>query len=217
MFLGEIGGGFSVYFYMKRFTAIKEWNKIISKIIHNSKYSKRLTKRNFKGNLKISFLIFMTAFFDFSEFIVSTYYLSKIPKISGSLQIRLGEVLIVVSSLLCWYLLKIQMYKHHIFSLIIIVIGIILLIFSEFLFQEYDLILTVKNLTFAIIFSFLSYIFIVDINLVEKYLIDTHFIHPFLLLAFEGIIGLIFTIIGAYFENPLPALKNVYNNILIYL
>ena len=38
----------------------------------------------------------MTGFFDFFEFILSTYYINKIHKMSITLQTRFGVVLIVV-------------------------------------------------------------------------------------------------------------------------
>ena len=91
-------------------------------------------------------------------------------------------------------------------------VGILLLILSEYLFQVYDLILTVNNLTIGIIFSILSHMSIAFNNTIEKYLIDTNFMNPFLLLTFQGIIGLIFTIISALYENPIPTIKNLYDN-----
>ena len=213
MFLGELVGGFIFYFYSKRYTAKKQWNIIITNVISSSISSKRaIMKKNVDSYPKISFLVFMTAFFDFFEFILTTYYVNKIHKISSTLQIRFGAVLIVISSLLCRYLLKIQILKHHIFSLIILGIGILLLIISEYLFQVYDLILTANNLTIGMIFSILSHISIAFNNTIEKYLIETNYMNHFLLLTFQGIIGLIFTIICAFYEDQIPNLKNVYNN-----
>ena len=45
--------------------------------------------------------------------------------ISGTLQIRLGGILIIVSSLLYWYSLKFQILRHQKFSLVILGLGII--------------------------------------------------------------------------------------------
>ena len=162
------------------------------------------------GNLKILFLVFVISFFDFFEFTLSSYYLSKINGISGTLQTRLGVILMVFSSFFYWYLLKMQLFKHHIFSLGIIGICLILLIISEYLFNTHGDIFIIYNLSYALLYSILSQFFIVYINIIEKYLIDTDFLNPFLLLAYEGIIGLIFAIICIYFENAYKPLKNVY-------
>ena len=209
MFFGELAVGLLFCVYLKRFSFKKIWNIILSKI---AILSKKSSMKSVDGNLKISFLVFITAFYDFFEFIISTYYLSKIHEISGTLQTRLGGVSIIVSSLLCCYLLKIQIFNHHIFSLIIIGVCIILLILSEYLFNMYDEILKINELTLALFLSILSHISVVLLNVTEKYLIDIDFINPFLLLSFQGIIGLILTIICMCYENPFPALKLVYNN-----
>ena len=120
MFLGELIGGYLVYRYQRAF--IKNSNKKAKKIklVHFSIVIEENKMARADGLIKISFLVIMTAFFDFFEFILSTYYIDKIHKISGSLQLRLGGVLILASSLLYWHLLKFQIYKHHIFSLIIL-------------------------------------------------------------------------------------------------
>ena len=213
MFLGEIAGGIIFYIYLKRCAAKKKWNVLIINIINSSVSAKKVPIKKGADNIIIKiFLIFMTGFFDFFEFILSTYYINKIHKMSTTLQTRFGVVLIVVSSLLSRCLLKIQMFKHHIFSLIFLGVGILLLILSEYLFQVYDLILTVNNLTIGIIFSILSHMSIAFNNTIEKYSIDTNFMNPFLLLTFQGIIGLIFTIISALYENPIPTIKNLYDN-----
>ena len=213
MFFGEIAGGIIFYIYLKRYTAKKRWNALIINIISSSVSAKKVQIKKSADNKIIKiFLIFMTGFFDFFEFILSTYYINKIHKMSTTLQTRFGVVLIVASSLLSRYLLKFQLFKHHILSLIFLGVGILLLIISEYLFQVYDLILTVNNLTIGILFSILSHMSIAFNNTIEKYLIDTNFMNPYLLLTFQGIIGLIFTIICALYENPIPDIQNLYDN-----
>ena len=92
-----------------------------------------------EDNFKMIFiLLFITSFFDFFQFILSTYYINKIPKISSTLEMRLGGTLIIVSSLLYWYFLKFQLFRHQIFSLIIFGICVLLLIISEYFFQEFN-------------------------------------------------------------------------------
>ena len=212
MFLGELIGGYLVYRYQRAF--IKNSNKKAKKIklVHFSIVIEENKMARADCLIKISFLVIMTAFFDFFEFILSTYYIDKIHKISGSLQLRLGGVLILSSSLLYWHLLKFQIYKHHIFSLIIFSICIIILIISEYFFQEFDGIINIKDLSFAILLSIFSYLSIVFEDNIEKYLIDFDFLNPFFILCLQGLIGLIFTIICATIENPLKDFIIVFEN-----
>lgn len=210
MFLGEIIGGFVSYKYQKSFIKNKP-----SEYLVNAKFSfvissNEMNKAN--NEYTIKFLIFISSFFDFFEFIISTYYLGKILKISKTLQIRLGGFLIVVSFLVCSFVLNFNIFKHHSYSIIIIIISWIILIICEFFFQKFDIYITRNELTLAIFFSFLSHTFVSINNCVEKYLMDFNFLNPFLLLANQGIIGFIFTIICSFFENPIPELKNLYKN-----
>ena len=124
----------------------------------------------------------MTAFFDFFEFILSTYYIDKIHKISGSLQVRLGGVLIISSSLLYRFLLNIQMFRHQKFAFTLLALCLILLIISEYFFQEFDGIITSKDLSLAILFSVISYISLTFDDVIEKYLIEFDFLNPFIIL-----------------------------------
>ena len=82
MFLGEFLGGFIIYKYQKKFV---EKNTIQIKDNISTKFSLIEHKSQMKredGFIKIYFLVFMTGFFDFFEFILSTYYINKIHKIS---------------------------------------------------------------------------------------------------------------------------------------
>ena len=77
------------------------------------------TRNNPDKKYKSYFIIFMTAFFDFNVFLLQTYYLPKFNKfVSVSLNIRLRSVLTICSAFLCYFLLRIPIYNHQIFSLI---------------------------------------------------------------------------------------------------
>ena len=216
MFLGEMIGGFIFYKYQTGIGNKKRQTKIAKQSIYMKRFLNPKIKRA-DGIPKIAFLIVITSFFDFLEFILSTYYISKIIKKSEILQIRLGGILILISSLICWVSLKFSIFRHQIVSLSIIGLSLLILIISEFLFQEYDIIITAKHLFYAILFSILGHLSIAFNNKIEKYLIDFNFLHPFLVLTFQGIIGFCFTFIAVIFENPIPEIKNIYNNISFLL
>ena len=211
MFIGEIIGGVFFYLYQKGYfekkikISMPKESKLNNYLITN-----QAVMTTPDSNIKKIFLIILTAFFDFSEFLLSTHYINKIPKISGTLQIRLGGFLIVISSLICRFTLKIKIFKHQIVSVSIIGICLLILIISEFLFQTFDMILNIKNLFFAILFSILSHFFIAFNNTIEKYMIDINFFNPFKFLFMQGVIGLIFITIFSIFEEPISELKNIY-------
>ena len=211
MFFGEISGGLFFYLNQKSYFKKKFSIKITSKFEHSFITNNALIKR-IDSNIKILFLFVMTPFFDFFEFLVSTYEIGKIPKISGTLQIRLGGFLIIISSLVGYFTLKFPIFKHHIFSLIVMGISLLILIISEFLFQTFDLILTVKNLFLSILFSILCHLSMAFNNSIEKYIIHVNSISPYKLLFIQGIIGLIFIIIYSFFEDAISDLKKMYNN-----
>ena len=215
MFLGEMIGGFIFYKYQTGIGNKRRQCKYSKELVLNKQFCKPKMKR-VDGIPKIAFLIVITSFFDFLEFILSTYYISKIKKKSETLHIRLAGILIIISSLVCWVSLKFSIFRHQMMSLIIIGISLIILIISEFLFQEYDYIITAKRLFFAILFSILSHLSIAFNNTIEKYLIDFNFLHPFLVLTLQGIIGFCFTFICAIYENPIPEIKNIYNHKYIW-
>jgi hypothetical protein len=104
------------------------------------------------------------------------------------------------------------MFKHQKFAFILLALCLIILIISEYFFQEFDGIITTKDLSFAIIFSVISYISLTFDDIIEKYLIEVDFLNPFIILFRQGIIGIIFTIICALIENPFQGLKDVFEN-----
>ena len=213
MFLGELIGGFVTFMYQYNFIKQKDIPKeMLKKFRFSLIEGQEIELKKLDDKIKIFFLVFMTAFFDFFEFILSTYYIDKIHKISGSLQVRLGGVLIISSSLLYRFLLNIQMFRHQKFAFTLLALCLILLIISEYFFQEFDGIITSKDLSLAILFSVISYISLTFDDVIEKYLIEFDFLNPFIILFRQGIIGIIFTIICAFIENPFKGLKDVYEN-----
>ena len=212
MFLGELIGGFILYQYQKSLVLKKTETEL-----YKNKYSMIFveipsTMHRVDNFIKIYFLIFVSSFFDFSEFMLSTYTLSKISYVSSTLQLRLCGFLIVTSSLICGFILKFKIHKHHIFSISIIIGFLIILIITEYFFQSYTVFITKIDLSYAILFSAISQILIASNNSIEKYLFEFDYLNPFWLLMLQGIIGFIYTIIFSFFETPIPALKSMYKD-----
>ena len=106
-------------------------------------------------NLKIIFLILFIPFFDFIEFTLSIELLSKFFTTSYSLESRLRGILIILDASIYYFLLKLQIFKHQFFSLIIIAICLIITIITEFIFQDINIYLSYCNFTLFMIIIFL--------------------------------------------------------------
>ena len=71
------------------------------------------------STFKIITLLFFTAFFDFVEFIMATFYIPKFSVVSSTAEYRFGGFIIILGALLCHFNLRIKILKHQFFSLLI--------------------------------------------------------------------------------------------------
>ena len=152
MFLGEFLVGLSIYLYQKKFLK-KQKNKNAEPTQNNSikllvteQYIKAIDSR-----VKIFFLIFNSAFFDFVQFVLSLHT-PQFVNVTGSIETRLGGFLTIFDALFYFYVLRLHIYKHQFFSLIVIGVCLFLIIFSEFFFQDINIFLT-----YGIRFSYFTY------------------------------------------------------------
>ena len=154
--------------------------------------------------MRLRIFIFLAALFDFLDFANKTYFIKK----EGVLFLyeRLKGILIICSAILCYYLLKIPIYKHQSFSLLIIFVCLLIVIILECLndFQQ--------SLGMVLLSVFFGQIFLSCRDVIEKYLLDYDFINPYQILMIEGFFGLIMTSIYFYFNGePFKELLDSYN------
>ena len=131
MFLGEFIFGLVIYLYQKRFLNKNKKRSVFMSIVLRQA-SNNITPPD--HIIKIYALI--SSIFDFVEFTLSVFYLPKFYKLSKSLESRLSGILTISSALFFYYVLKFQIYSHQFFSLLIIGICLIIVIISEFFFQD---------------------------------------------------------------------------------
>ena len=211
MFFGEFLVGLIIYRYQISFLPNKKGNKVNGKklISRNSEISPR------DGKVKIYLLLFLASSFDFIEFLVSTYYIPQFKYISKTLEIRLSSFLTLSSALFFIYVLKLKIYKHHIFSLLIILACLIIIGISEYFFQHFDEKRTEKDY-FKALFSILGVHFFNSLlDSIEKYLLEYDFVNPFKTLMLEGAFGTVLSIIYLFIirNNPFAQIKENENNI----
>ena len=204
MFLGEFLFGLVIYLYQKRFLNKNKKPSVFMSIVLRQA-SNNITPPD--HIIKIYALIFISSIFDFVEFTLSVFYLPKFYKLSISLESRLSGILTISSALFFYYVLKFQIYSHQFFSLLIIGICLIIVIISEFLFQNFsdkiNIFLPTTYFILALVTIFFIHFFNSLLDSIEKYLFEYDFFSPFKTLMWEGIFGLCITMIYYFIESPL--------------
>lgn len=207
MHLGEFFGGLVSYIYQNAFLKKKQDNKnsLIFKLMPKPKMNR------IDGNVKIYLLIFFAAFFDFSEYVLLTFFIPKIAKISHTADFRLMSITTISSSLIVRYALKIKIGRHQFYSLIIMGICLFIVLIVELVYQTQ--VASFGNLFFAYLLTILSLVFITFTDIIEKYLTEFNFINPFIILMAESIIGMILLFSYSYEENPFRAISKFYGDL----
>ena len=204
MFLGEFIAGLLLYLYELSFLPKKKITYFMGIKLIQAKSDLKPSDTN----IKIYFLIFIASFFDFVEYMISTYYLAKYSDMSNTLEMRLSGILTISSALFFYFLLKLPIHKHHFFSLSVILFCLIIIIISEYIFQY----IHVKKFTFKLLLIFFIHFFNSLLDSIEKYLLEYDFVNPFKTLMLEGIFGFILTFIYSFLENSFIEIKEYYDN-----
>jgi len=146
----------------------------------------------------------MSSFFDFTEMYISYLYIPKLTYISASLEDRLCGSLIIFNTLIYHYILKFPLFKHQIFSLIVIGSCLFIIIFSECFFQKEMIDISIFKYVLLIIFTFFELFFVSMMDSVDKYLMEFNSINPCIIIIFEGLFGTIYSLIS-FFDMDLKA------------
>jgi len=200
MFLGEFLAGLIIYQYQEKFI-----NKNKSKKLSNFMSIVLIQSPNNISSpdktVKIYLLIFFASFFDFVEFTLSVSYLTNFKKISGSLESRLSGILTISSALFFYYILKLPIYRHQFLSVLIIGICLVLIIGTEFIFQGVNYFFDYGKFVGALAIIFLIHFYNSLIDSIEKYLFEYNYFNPFIVLMWEGVFGIIITLIYCSIDN----------------
>ena len=151
MFLGEFLAGLIFYLYLrynkKGNRKGKNEQLMNIKFIYNKEnFAKRM-------DIKVFILILTISLSDFAQFTIF-FALPKFMTISTSLEQRLRGNFTINNALFFYYILKLPLYKHHIFSLLLIGTCILIIIISEFFFQEFDIFLSYTQFIYALLIMF---------------------------------------------------------------
>ena len=155
----------------------------------------KLTKTNLEISSidsipKIIVLIFFASYFDIIGTIVRKNF-NMNDKKNKSLDERLKGFQIISSALLCYYTIRTKIYRHNIFSLVIIFICLIIIIIIEILYSSEGILLNSINIILTLFSSFGR----AFLDTIEKYLFEFNYMNPFKVMMFEGLINTIFIIL----------------------
>ena len=212
MFLGEFLSGLIIYLYQKKLV-----KKNIFKVAGPDKYMNLeliKTEQHLKkidSIQKIIFILFCCALFDLVQFVLAINTPQFI-NVSASVSSRMGGFLTIFDALFYYFILRLPIFRHQFFCLIIIGICIVLIIIFEFIFQEVSIFLTYGHLCQVFLLSFICQFFNAMTDSNEKYLFEYDNVNPFYALMFEGFFGFLFSFCYCLYENPFKVLKDYKNN-----
>jgi hypothetical protein len=144
-------------------------------------------------------------------------------KKNKSLDERLKGFQIISSALLCYYTIRTKIYRHNIFSLVIVFICLIIIIIIDILYSSEGILLNSINIILTLFSGFGRAI----LDTIEKYLFEFNYLNPFKVIMFEGLINTIFIILiiilfdRDVFNEDIEKFKNldgkIYFIILLFL
>ena len=150
------------------------------------------------GNLKIIVLTFLEAYFQMVGAISRRYVTNKSNKdIYDEFHAKYRSSEIIIASLLCYFTLNNKIYKHHIFSLMIIFVCLIIVFTISFITDDDDSLLLIH-----IGITLVSSTCRAFLDTIEKYLFDIDFVDIMKIMIFEGIMDLILSSPLYTFKKP---------------
>ena len=227
----NIIGGLIVFLYQKYSTRNKGKAQYFGiKLIHNKKYIAR------DGKFKQILLIFFAAFFNYYSYIIGSLFKDMLDL--QAMEQRLSSIQIFSSTFIFIYAFRFKIKKHHKISLIIIGIFFCLLISTDMIFikqYSYDetyphfidihdihdvepsiFIRTLMSRYFLVLYYYIGFSFN---NCIEKYLVDTDNMNPFIILILEGVFELIMALFVPIWKNPFDDFNNqtIKNNLALFI
>ena len=142
MFIGEFFAGLIVYLYQKQFVKRTSLNDQKKNLLMKEIMKKAEKRIRIIDNIpKMIFILFCCALFDFIQFLLSINTPQFI-NVSNSFSSRLGGIVLIFDSIFYYFVLKLPIFKHQIFCLIITGVCSLIIVITEFIFQEINIFLS---------------------------------------------------------------------------
>ena len=209
-FLAELIFGGIVYLYqlktIEKKSSTRNYFFIGIKLITNDKI------KIYDSKGKIYFLIIIATFFDFISFLIYILLAKNFIYCSSTLGKRLRGILIIFDAFFYRYILKLEIFKHQRFSLLVMSICLIITIATEFIFQDVDIFLRHGEFALVLVIFIIDVFFCSLVDLIEKYLSEYDYMNPFKVIMLEGVFGLCFGIGYSFFASFFISVKYYYDN-----
>ena len=205
MLIGEILAGLIYYIKVNKF--LSKNKKEIQ--FTNIGYYKSNQDKPRDSKIKILFLIFVSSFFDFFQFLFSESHIKYVNK-SITLEQRFRGILTIYTALFSHCFLNLNIYLHHRISIYVILICLVSLIITEIFIQKFDFFFPVINLLYISFVLFFVHFFCAIEFIIEKYLLEYNLTNPHLLLMLQGIFGIIISIIYYVIYPPFDGIIILY-------
>ena len=153
---------------------------------------------------KILLIVILASYFNFITILLGKHYFPfyKQKPTDSFLERRIRSMQIFITSILCYLTLRIKIYKHQLFSIIIIFVFLIIIFVFEIFWVETSLYLLLIYVLHFLIRGFL--------DTSEKYLFEFNFVNTYIMLIYEGFISIIlYIILSIIYMNPLTIIKKI--------
>ena len=189
---------FFFFLISKQRTISQKTKNTITPLIHAN--NNKLQILPGKHKIKLLFMILPLSLFEYSSTLCSTYLRGK----NLSLFDLTNKVLlIVITTCLSMIILKYKYYKHHLVGIITLFIGVVIFTLLDYISIPVD---NKDNNTIVtvLLFCFLTILYQVITALqecFEKYLMESKFVHPHVIVSLEGFSGTFYVIISFLILN----------------
>ena len=190
-------------FRKKKVSEIPRKITVTSTVIYNYSFFKNKSKISNDNTCKKICLIIFASFFNFVGCVIRSadvINFGKKEENNSSLEIRIRSIQIIISSLLCYFTLRLNIYRHQKLSLIVISFLLAFIITFELIMAS-----SLKNKLLSMLIVIMSCLSRAFLDVTEKYLFDYNYINILSMLIYEGLIGIflfiIFFIVNKSYQN----------------
>ena len=187
-----IGALMLLYYHLKKKNVVELPRKFTITSTGIGTFSFIKNKSSKSNKLKKICLIIFASFFNFVGCVIRSadvINFGRKEENNSLLEVRIRSIQIIISSLLCYFTLRLNIYKHQKLSLIVISVPLVIIITIELIIAS-----SVKNKILSMLICIMSCLSRAFLDVTEKYLFDYDYINILSMLIYEGLIGLFFFI-----------------------
>ena len=208
MFIADFISGLIIYIYNLKYLREKKTSKFMG--IELITAPSNIIAPD--SNIKMILLLFMASYVDFTEYVLSSYYIPKsYTDVSKSLEWRLKSIIICASAFFSYFFLKFEIFKHQIITIIITLISLLSVIITEIIVYTKEGEYESKYILKVLFLMLVDHIFNSSLDVIEKYLLEYDYMNPYQMLMFEGIFGIILSLLFSILHDPFNEFRDISN------